>query len=275
MNDLYIFIYENMNNRYIVILTILLIFISILLFSENDYLTYYKHVILPKRSISSKKIKKILIGLPVIDRDSDICDKVYNCIEESKENLKKYNIEFDYLIVTRETDEKCIKFWKNKGKLIVIDNYEIKNRHNMDKLSETFNIIRRNSLSYDALLIVESDILLNKNTILRLYEKISKYHIVSSYFETPWSKYPVIAIGGLLPKIGNGRYYNNKLILGTGTGCVLIRTEVLKKCNFNKKTFFGITGQDVGFFISAYKNRFTTYLINDEVKHLYNRTKIV
>ena len=257
-----------MNTRYKIIILVLVILYII--FCENDYLTYYKYAILPKRAVSSNKIKKILIGLPVIDRDSDICDNVYNCIEESKKIiLEKYNIEFEYIIVTRTTDKKCIKYWKNKGKLIIIDSYEIKNRHNWDKVTETFNIIRQNSFSYDALLIVESDILLNKDTI---YEKINKYHIVCSYFETPWCKYPAIIIDGLYPRQVNARYYNNNLILGHGTGCILIRTEVFKKCDFNNKTFFDITGQDVGFFLSVFKNRYTTFLINDEVKHLYNRS---
>tara|TARA_Y100000590_G_C15464308_1_gene917677 strand:+ start:97 stop:879 length:783 start_codon:yes stop_codon:yes gene_type:complete len=255
-----------------IIISIILTIIFVIFFTKNNYITYYKYALLPKRKCSSKIINKILIGLPVIDRDSDICDKVYNCIEESKKKiLEKYNIKFDYIIVTRITDEKCIKYWKNKGKLIIIDNYKIKNRHNWNKMVETFNIIRRISFSYDALLIVESDILLNKDTILKLYEKINKYHIVSSYFETPWSKFPLIVIGGIYPKIVNARNYNNNLILGHGTGCILIRKEVLKKCKFNKATVFGITGQDVGFFMSAFKNRYESFLINDEVRHLYNR----
>ena len=172
-----------------------------------------------------------------------------------------------------KSDVKSINYWKDKGKLIVLKDYKIINRHNYDGLTKTFNTIKDQSINYDALIIVESDILVNKKTFSKMLNKIHKYHCVCSYFETPWCKYPCIMIGGIYHRIANGRQYNNRVILGHGTGCIMIRTEVFKHCNFDYCTYMNITGQDVGFFKLMYENGYSTFLLNDEVKHLYDRKK--
>ena len=221
------------------------------------------------RRVCGNPVVNILIGIPVIDRDIDIADKVYEHIINSIKNTKGVN--YTLLIATRESDVKSIRYWKDKGELLIQDNYEIKGRHNFDGISKTFNEIKDRAVGYDALIIVESDILVNKTTFSDMLNKIRYYHCVCSYFETPWCKYPCVIIGGLYHRKVDGRVYNNRVILGHGTGCVMIRTEVFNDCNFDHKSYMGIKGQDVGFFKSMYDNNYTVFLLDDEVEHLYNR----
>jgi hypothetical protein len=51
----------------------------------------------------------------------------------------------------------------------------------------------------------------------------------------------------------------------------MIRTEVFDHCDFTVGKFFNIEGQDIGFYIKAFKNRYKVCLVKQEVTHLYNR----
>ena len=92
-------------------MNVIWIIIVLLLFTYNKYYAYYIYYIynlIPYKKVSKNPINKILIGLPVIDRDSDVSQLVYNHIEKSKKYILNYhNIKFDYLT---DTDIKAILF---------------------------------------------------------------------------------------------------------------------------------------------------------------------
>lgn len=258
----------------ILLILFLLCLLGIILLLNPDYIFYYEHFWKPYKKVLNKKIKHVMVGLPTIDRDSDIADKMYNALIISINELKKkYNIIVDLVVITRESDKKIINFWKDKvHKIVLVSNYTIKSRHNFEKISEKFNKLADIAKKYDALFIVESDIIIKPNTSTLLYEKLNTYHIATTYHEIPWCKYPIIMTGGLIPLKKNARDINeDTTILGHGTGAIMIRSEVLNECKFNNKNIFGINGQDIGFYISAFINRYKICLINQEVEHLYNR----
>ena len=59
-----------------------------------------------------------MTGIVCIDRDSDLSQKVYDALTENDVR--------DIMVVTRETDENIIEFWKNKARLVVtVPHYEI------------------------------------------------------------------------------------------------------------------------------------------------------
>jgi hypothetical protein len=253
------------------------IFIFLIISSDSKNKFYYKHFWKPYKNIKNKNIKNILIGIPTIDRDSDIASKVYeNLIQSINYFKQQYNtfksITIDIIVITRKTDIKSISFWNNKAKIILVEPYQIKKRHNFEKLSEKFNKLIQHSKYYDCLMILESDIILKYNTIFLLYQKLKHCHISTIYYEIPWCKYPLVIVGDLSFKRKNARdIKNDTTILGHGTGAIMIRSEVFNNCNFNVGTFDGIEGQDIGFFMSAFKHRYKVCLVNQEVKHLYNR----
>ena len=99
-------------------MNVIWIIIVLLIFTYNkyyDYLIYYIYNLIPYKEVSKNPINKILIGIPVIDRDCDVAELVYNHIEKSKIYiLNYYNIKFDYLIITRKSDKHCTNYWKNQ-----------------------------------------------------------------------------------------------------------------------------------------------------------------
>ena len=231
---------------------------------------------LPYKKVSNKKINSILIGLPTIDRDITKASKMYDSLMKSINTLQNSDNVFgdkltiDICIITRETDVNMINFWKDKAKIYLVPHYEITNRHNWNKIVETFNILANNSLSYDVLTIVESDVYLQSNSLLNMLNKLSDNHVSLAYGNIPWAGYPVIVIPGWIsPKIINGKPSNDNIrILGHWTGAVTIRTEVFDTCKFNYGSFQGIVGQDVGFYQQLFKNRFKV-LLTEYVEHDY------
>ena len=186
----------------LVILSVLLLFLCVLLLmcilllyitGSKDQILYYENFWRPYKSIQNKKIKKIMVGMPTIDRDADIAEKIYINLLESINMLKnKHDVDVDLVVITRKTDKKIIKFWENKvNHIILVDSYSIKKRHNFSKISEKFNKLAELSRNYDVLFIVESDIVVHPTTATILYEKLNKYHIVTTSHEIPWCKYPI------------------------------------------------------------------------------------
>jgi hypothetical protein len=221
-------------------------------------------------------IKTILVGLPTIDRDADVFKYVSkNLAKSSKYLLSKIptNISLTFVAVCRKADTQIKKLWENVGvKTLIVDNYHIDGRHNFNQMAKTFNILAKKAEQYDALFILESDILLNEKTMFMLYKKLYTNHVSLAYFDVPWCDYPVTLVPGVIPKLKNADdFTKDMLILGHGTGAIMIRSEVFQDCKFSHKKIFGIDGQDVGFFMDAFKNKYKIIMINDKVKHLYNR----
>ncbi len=226
-------------------------------------------------------MKRIMIGLPCIDRDSHLLELLYDKLNISLDNAKTYyDIEFIFSPITRESDIKCIDFWESKNAdIILMNHYDIKGRHNWDMLVITFNKLleKARNENFDGLLLIESDIIVNEETIKLLIDNTKEAHLVLAYYNMKWSSSPIILTHGLIPKLENAtKYKENKIILGHGVGCVLINKDVFndKKIKFEFKEIFNIKGQDIGFYQSIYNNRYKVLMLNHEVHHLYNENKI-
>lgn len=195
---------------------------------------------------------------------------MYKSLINSINNLNESSYVIDLLVITRKSDIKIINFWKNKASIITVPNYIIKERHNFKNLTKKFNELINQSKNYDTLIIIESDVYVKKNTLYNLIENLKKNHITVAYGDVVWDGNPVIVIPTFFyPKLINPTKYNNfSNIIGTGTMCVAIRTEVFDDCNFEIGVFKDITGQDIGFFQQAFKKRYKVFMI-DDIYHDY------
>jgi len=246
----------------------------LILFIITILIVYYFvnfRYLLPKKKVNDIPIKNILIGLPTIDRDVHLSPLIYKALKEATEDLQDIN--FSLLSIMRKQDTESYNFWKDKSSIITIDNYQINKRHNFDKMSYIFNIIKEEARNYDALMYLESDILINRDSIKKLVDSLKFSHVSLFPFETPWAGYPVIVKDDIFYKIENSRNLKkDQYILGHGTGCMLLNKQVIedKNIKFDKKEIFGINGQDVGFFDNLNKHGYKTWLVNEELTHLYN-----
>ena len=78
------------------------------------------------------------------------------------------------MIVTRESDTKTVNFWKNKAIVKTVPHYEIKDRHNCEKIAEKRTIVVDYAKrKYDAIWFVDSDIIPIPG-FLRNYQKLLK-----------------------------------------------------------------------------------------------------
>lgn len=253
---------------------IIVLFVGLYLVYNNINVRY----IIPKKKVNFYQPTKVLLGLPTIDRDHVIVEHFYKLLSESISQVK--DIQIDLLVTMRYKDEKMYKFWKDKAKIKLFEDYFIEERHNLKMVSETFNYIKNYSYenNYDTLIFVESDIFVQKDTIQVLLEKIKHSHVVLFPFETPWAKYPIVLEDGLFYNFENARNYRkDKCILGHGTGCMAINKQVMsdKNVKFDHIGFKGIFGQDVGFFQNLNRNYYKVLMINNELYHAYNEVDFI
>lgn len=218
-----------------------------------------------------KTNKKVLIALPTIDRDFCFVDKFYKSLKNSIPEF--YNYKFDILTVMRNQDIKMYNFWKDKSIVKKVKNYKIlKERHNLDKVSETFNYIKyyASQKNYDYLIIIESDIKLKNDTISKLLLNLSHSDVVVFPFETPWAGFPIV-LNQEHKHVNFRDVKGDQYIKGHGTGCIIMNNKVIKdkKINFNIEIYGDIIGQDVGFFNDLHKNNYKVFMVNDELYHAY------
>jgi len=253
---------------------IIVLFVGLYLVYNNINVRY----IIPKKKVNFYQPTKVLLGLPTIDRDYMIVENFYNLLSKSISQIK--NIQIDLLVTMRHKDEKMYKFWKDKSTIKLMDDYDIEERHNLKMVSKTFDYIKNYSYenAYDTLIIVESDIFVEKDTIQILLEKLKYSHVVLFPFETPWAKYPIVLKDGIFYKFDNARNFKkNEYILGHGTGCMAINKQVIKDKNINFEyiDFKGIYGQDIGFFQNLNRNYYKVLMINNELYHAYKEVKLI
>ena len=209
---------------------------------------------------------KALICIPCIDRDHDIQSNVYQSIH--------CPIEFSILVALRKRDVKCYEFWKDKAAIITLPDYEIAERHNWEMMCHTFNILKMcfDMSDFDVMTIVESDIILNKDTLSKHYRSVHQYDVVLSYYDVPWAGEPVIVKGDFpFTFVSKTVKEPGERVLGSGTGCTTLKRG--NRASFQLGEVHGIEGQDVGFFIDCYKKGHSVFMVNDHLDHLYNRKK--
>ena len=259
--------------KFIFLLIFIIILICVLLYV---YITdwYLIRNLLPLRCVSNNPIKKIMIGCPTIDRDISKASKMYQTMINAIKHLSTFKqIIIDIIVITRKSDNKIKEFWNNKAnKIILVPHYEIIDRHNIDAISNKMNILSSYCLNnnYDALVIIESDVYSNIDTLTNLVICLENNHVAFAYGNIPWEKKPVVVMPGFLkPKIINpNETYLWKRAHGSWTGFVAIRKEVLYGTPFKKKKFKNIVGQDVGFYMRCFHMRFRIF-VTDYVEHDY------
>lgn len=219
---------------------------------------------------------KILISIVTIDRDAYAIPLVYESI---KKDLEKC----DLFIVCRKTDIECIRIWKELHPTVVVETvpyYEIRKRHNVENICKKRNLALQyaKNCDYDYLFFIDSDIIINTNTLELLLQGCEEYKadVCSVPYQVKWLGYTATGV------LKNGRFdymkilkdSNNILYLkgGGGTGCTLIKSTVFH-IPFSiakiKIRSLWITGEDIGFFINIVKNNFLPlYITNHEIRHL-------
>jgi hypothetical protein len=207
-----------------------------------------------------------------------------------KENLNKLFIKKEIFVITRQSDKKTINYWNERIKeeknlkkdinikIVEFKHYDIDGRHNMGSLTIKCNALRYYFLnsSHNLFFMLESDIVLNSDSLLKHYEKIKHNSITCSYYDMPNFCYPLIAHFQddklAMCNLLENKYLINSNILGHGLGAVMMRREVLENTFFESESILGLNpAQDIGFFMNAHKNKHNVLLLDDYVNHIYKR----
>ncbi len=231
-----------------------------------DYLfTHYS----PYKAVPNEPIKRILLGMYTIDRDVNKAQLVWDSIQSS---IIMQDISF--VVITRETDIYSIEFWKDKSQVIMIPHYDIVDRHSFPEMAKQCNLLVKIAIDngYDALAIVESDVVISETTLSLLISALDKNHVALVYGVIPWADTPIVVVPGLLgPKFENPRNGANKLIIGSWMGCVMFRVSVFNDVYFDvdsiQSPYGVIDGQDVSIYKQLFYHRYKVFLVDQEVKH--------
>lgn len=234
---------------------IFIVVISILKFSKNQ----------PNK-------ERILIAILCIDRDSQLIDRQYNSIRHLLTNPN-----YDLLVMTRDCDLQTQLKWRSKNiRVWIIPCYKIKERHNMSALVKQRNMIREYAQDshYDNLLFLDSDIIINKDTLSRLLNTPGDVALVP--YKVKWLGYP--AIGNydssenlIIEEVQPSTDQYKPCIIG-GMGCTLLRQKALS-IPFEYKEIpsdlYDVVGEDIGFFLNLHEAGLkANYVTNHSILHL-------
>lgn len=194
----------------------------------------------------------ILVSILCIDERSD---ELSRCIERLEmDPLPKHCIG-----VFRESDVKCQKILPN---YLTVPDYKITDRHNMDNMVKKRNLAleygKKNK--YKRLLYIDSDILITpKITLTLLLHGCNYCDICLCPYPIRWDKdtAPILAYanpdGNLSMEPVRKSNDTYQICLGGGMGCTMINLESDKIPKFVYGIAIGIEGEDIGFFIEAFK----------------------
>ncbi|MCF2858435.1 hypothetical protein L1286_13185 [Pseudoalteromonas sp. SMS1] len=250
--------------------------------------------------------KKVLIAIPITDRDEPLIAECFNALKNAIEYVESNEvnpIEFNILIMPRTTDLAAIDNWsrlKNTSaypiKIECVDPYEISSRHNLAAIAMKRNLALKKALvnNDDYVLFVDSDILVNPNTIFDLLSAAYLGHdITISAYEVVWLGYPAICtiqdgkIGIL--DLSNKNENIAQPVQIVGMGCSLISKtcfnipfsdqftdptheallkNALREDNGADSIIFG---EDVIFSLSCLTQGKSMYFTGDVVEHKYKR----
>jgi hypothetical protein len=209
---------------------------------------------------------KILNAIITIDRDAYAIDDLYKTIANT-----------DILIVCRISDKETIKKWSKYNVLIkAVPHYDIIDRHNFDMITLKRNIAREYAINnnYDYLFFIDSDILINKNTLEILLNANCDICIIP--YEVKWLGYTAVGIFSDKFEIKKIEYNDNKVtyedcVIG-GFGCTLLNKEAMKieiKFNALENNKYIIYGEDIGYFMEAFNKKLNIkYVTNHKILHL-------
>lgn len=213
---------------------------------------------------------KILTAIVCIDRDSDMCSKLY-------ESLLLNNAK-DIIIVTRDSDIRIINFWKKYAIVKTIPHYEIVQRHNMTKIAEKRTIIMdyANKNNYDAIWFVDSDILPTKDVLKEMMK--SNKDICIAPYRVKWNNKASVGVeSNIAPyfkiHIIDNEKENAACVIG-GFGCTLIKKSAfgqkIEYKRINDSSIF-VEGEDIGFFLNCYNAGLKCEYIPWEQPHYFDR----
>lgn len=229
------------------------------------------------RSYSTGNRSNTLTAVLCIDRDADLAPKLYKAIRS--------NTLGDILIVTREMDLKTREYWRDKATVEVFPNYEIKGRHNFQKIAEkrTLAMAYAKDHGYDSIWFVDSDVIPTEGVFKELCATDKDVCVAQA--KVKWAGKAVVGIGDSEPpfvkmhEIGLlDLSVKRRPCIIAGFACTLIKSSAfdqkIEYCRMNKGNFV-IEGEDIGFFMNCHKNGLKCeYLTRWEPPHLYDRLKI-
>jgi len=136
---------------------------------------------------------RIIVGIVMTDRDYKYIQELYKSILQ---NVIIY--EYEIMVVVRNTDKECIKNWSGKQdvKLQLVPYYEIIRRHNIHKIAEKRNIIRKYALlnNFDYLWFIDSDISVKESCLDILLDGIKYGNVSYIPYTVRWIGFPVVGI---------------------------------------------------------------------------------
>jgi hypothetical protein len=250
--------------------------------------------------------KRVLIAIPITDRDASLINECFNAIRIAVEcfhDKARISVDFRILVLVRVTDHEAIRIWSTLSEhetipieMKQVEAYEISSRHNLAAIANKRNLAlaKAKENGDDNVLFIDSDILLNRNTICDLLESAQLgYDIVVSAYEVVWLGYPAICIekDGKLNVIDLSNKDNNfaRQVQIVGMGCCLIGKscfnipfsdsftdpahEVLVKSLLNGEKWADsiVYGEDVIFSFCCLAQGKSLFYTGDIVEHRYKR----
>lgn len=200
-----------------------------------------------------------------------ISDKYSYCFEEFYNSIKQLEGNFDVLLVDNSETESYFNQLKEKGVEITRGKYLEEPR---DRMVFNRNILRDYAIdnNYDYLLCLDSDIVLNKNTLKNLLSH--KKEVISAVYFRPLTNKGKTSIVPLILEYDESKKLKLvsiedkkvKKINMTGLGCILISKRVLNKIPFRYDQGF----DDEAFCQDLEKYHIPLYVDTSEiVKHLF------
>lgn len=246
--------------------------------NENVYLDTIKR---------RKPSFKILIGSPV-----NQTEEVFSYYLKSLKRLKlpKY-YKADFYFIVNGNLKICKMLEDNQYEVYECENnFNIGNTHNWDNRTISQVALMRNGLirkslyeNYDYLFMVDSDLVLHKNTLCKLFE--ANKDIIAEIFWTQWQADDVNSCGANTWHIDTDQTdyvealsYEFKGVYQTGyTGaCTLISHNAMSMgCNYERIPNISFWGEDRWFCIRAYSLGIPIYIdTHYPCIHLYNKKEL-
>lgn len=209
------------------------------------------------------------IGLPMISRDSKYLPSVIGNIQKSLVNAGIHDSARMH-VITQESDRHLcdrVKELCTSTDVICseVPDYDLKRRrHQMSKIAQKRNAVvqRARDDGRSGVLFVDSDILLNRDTVRKLLAACDDgKDVCAAAYHPTWSADPVVAVGtpeeyALKSTYELGADSGQRCVpmVASGTGCTLFKAssfDVQFENMHDERT--GIHGEDIGFMINANK----------------------
>eukprot|EP01084_Bolivina_argentea_P288058 494355_1 len=222
-----------------------------------------------EQQLHTTNVFRLDIGFPIIGRDQEYISLVMQQLIQSIEYSKLEDVRIHVISKNVETYlcNEILSYTKNimvKCSTIPDYNNENNERHNFDMIALQRNIIIQdaNKQKRDGVLFVDSDIILNSDTIHKLVEACTTqpFDVCIAAYHPRWSEEPVVAVGTDIDhKLISVYKLKGEIchkIVGSGAGCILVTKSAFGIPFEEKETISESTkviGEDVGWMINAYK----------------------